>query len=774
MKPKELNQKHLYNSRIIDPYLYLLKNHYPTINIPQLLAHAKMKTYEVADQWHWFTQEQVNAFFDKVEELTNNKNIAREAGRYAASPEANTVIHQYVLGFLGPQRVYEWIGKAASSFTRSAKYESRRLDKNKIEIIVTPYPGVHEREFQCQNRIGFFEAISYLFRHKFPEIVHTECMFRDGQSCRYIVSWKPDEHPTLKFLRSASLLFSVSFFVAPFLSNAFAHTHLLAYGGLLTFFILWIVLEKKEKKSAWNSTESLRVSSGTLLDQIENNYNNALLTNAISQSISKEITINDILQSLIENFQKSLDFDRGFVLLANPENTHLSFEAGYGYSSKMEGLLKNTVFHLNNPDSKGALVVSFKEKKPILVNDINDIQEDLSPRSLDFAKKMGVKSFLCCPIVYDNEAIGILAVDNVTSKRPLLNSDLTLLCGIAPIIGISIRNAQLLQNRKQQFNSTLRALAATIDARDPLTAGHSERVTQFSLGICQELSLSEENCETIRVAALLHDYGKIAVPDAILKKTGRLSALEYDMVKTHADQTRLILEGIQFEGIYKDVPAIAGAHHEKIDGSGYPLGLTDEEIPLGAKIIAVADFFEAITSKRHYREPMPIGVAIKELRKKQGNHLDEDIVEAFLRYFKRDHTCAWDGGEPSELISPRGSVRIPCCTEVTILYQGKRCKATTTDISADGLFAASDLPISEGKVLMLSFNLPDDCTTHLEVSGRVAWVNHQCLPKKAIFPAGFGIAFTDLDKKHLKALANFISSHVLCAPPSADLTCRPN
>ncbi len=771
MKPEDLSKKHLYNSRIIDPYLRLLKNHYPKINIPQLLSHANMQSYEVADQWHWFTQEQVNAFFDKIGELTDNKNIAREAGRYAASPEANTVIHQYVLGFLGPHRVYEWIGKAASNFTRSAKYESRRLDKNKIEIIVTPYPGVQEREFQCQNRIGFFEAISYLFRHKFPEIEHTECIFRGGQCCRYVISWNPEEFVLLKIFRSASLLLSGTFFLAQFFSKTFENFHVLANGGLLAFFISWIVLEKKEKKTAWNSMESLRLSSGTLLDQIENNYNNALLTNAISQSISKEITINDILQSLIDNFQKSLDFDRGFVLLANPEKTHLSFKGGFGYSKKMEGLLKNTLFHLDNPESKGAFVVSFREKRSILVNNINDIQEDLSPRSLEFAKKMGVKSFLCCPIVYDYEAIGILAVDNVTTKRPLLKSDLTLLCGIAPIIGISIRNAQLLQSRKQQFNSTLHALAATIDARDPLTAGHSERVTQFTLGICQELALPNDECEKIRVASLLHDYGKIAVPDAILKKPGRLSATEYAMVKTHAEQTRTILEGIHFEGIYKEVPAIAGAHHEKIDGSGYPKGLTAQDIPLGAKIIAVADFFEAITSKRHYREPMPIEVAIKELRKEQGKHLDTDIVDAFLKYFERDHACDLDVMEQSEVHSSRASVRIPCSTQVTIDYQGQRWQATSADISVRGIFAASDLSIREGNTLKLLFNLPDDCATPIEVCGRVVWVNHQCLPKKALFPAGFGIAFTNLDQKHLRALAQFISSYVRCASTEAGLTC---
>ncbi|APG25265.1 HD domain-containing phosphohydrolase [Syntrophotalea acetylenica] len=759
MNYKQETKKHLYNSRIIDPFLRLLQNRYPQIDIPSLLSHADMKPYEVADQWHWFTQTQVNAFYDKVVELTGNEKIAREAGRYAASPEANTVIHQYVLGFLGPHRAYQWIGKAASNFTRSARYESRRLAKNKIEITVTPHPDVQEQEFQCHNRIGFFEAISHLFRHKFPQIEHPECLFHGGSCCRYVITWQTESFCFLKTLRSASLAASAAGLAIPAFSTSAAFVSPLVQAGLLSFLVSWLLLEKKSTRTVWNSMEALRISSGTLLEQIENNYNNALLTNAISQSISKETTIEDILQSLVVNFQQSLDFDRGLVLLADQDKKHLFFRAGYGYSKKVENLLRSSTFHLDNPDSKGAFVVSFREKKTILINDINDIQEDLSPRSLDFAKKMGVKSFLCCPIVYDNEAIGILAADNLTTKRALLKSDITLLSGIAPIIGISIRNAQLLQNRKQQFNSTLHALATTIDARDPLTAGHSERVTQFTLGICQELALCDREREKIRVAALLHDYGKIAVPDAILKKPGRLSAREYEIVKDHANQTRQILEKIHFEGIYAEVPAIAGSHHEKIDGSGYPLGLTGKDIPLGGKIIAVADFFEAITSKRHYREPMPFHVAADELKKGRGRHFEEDIVDAFLRYFEQQLASDPAIMPGSCRQASRESIRVPYRAPLTIQYEGLRDETTTSDISSRGLFAATALPVREGAPVKLSFILPDACSTPMEINGRVVWINHRCLPRKTLFPPGCGIAFTDLRKPHRDTLLQFIATH---------------
>ena len=320
------------------------------------------------------------------------------------------------------------------------------------------------------------------------------------------------------------------------------------------------------------------------------------------------------------------------------KKTRLQFRAGFGYTDDQFLTIKNAEFHLDKPESTGVFVVSFRENRPFLINDVNDLEDSISPRSLRFAKRMGAQSFICCPILRDGESLGILTVDNIRSKRPLVHSDMSLLMGIAPIIGISIRNAELLESKTRQFDAILHALAASIDARDPLTAGHSEMVTEYALGICDELGLSTEFREVIRVAALLHDYGKIAVPDAILKKKGRLNPSEYEIVKAHAVKTREILNRINFEGYFAQVPEIASAHHEKMDGSGYPRGLRGEEIPLGARIIAVADFFEAVTAQRHYRDPMPYEQAMQLLQKEAAQHFDTDVVEAFLRYCDKSPT----------------------------------------------------------------------------------------------------------------------------------------
>ena len=625
----------LYNSRIIDNYIKLIKKRYPHVDIGELLNSVNMSPYQVADEGHWFTQNQVNLFHEKLSAITQNENIAREAGRFSARPEAIGSMRQWILGMISPSKTYELTGKASQKFTKSANYESKKIAPNKVEICVTPRPGVQERPFQCQNRIGFFEAITMIFTNKLPHIEHPECVFRGGKACRYIVSWEKTFSDLWKKIRNyAILLLFLTCLTAIFINPIFT-LHVIVPVSVFLIFLLTSISERTEKLELQKSLNHLRGLSDQMLEKIEINYNNALMTNEIGLAISKYTSIDDILANIINISEKRLDYDRGLILLSNPERTKLQFSAGFGYSDEQHQLIKNAVFHLDKPDSKGVFVVSFREQKPFLVNDINEIEGKLSERSLAFAKTLGSKSFICCPIICENESIGIFAVDNLTSKRPLIQSDISLLIGIASVLGISIRNAQLLEARERQFQSILQTLAASIDARDPLTAGHSEKVTQYALGICEELGVEKEYHDMIRVAALLHDYGKIGVPDALLKKPRRLTAEEYEVIKTHAEKTKEILEQVNFEGIFSQVPKIAGSHHEKIDGSGYPNGLKGDEIPLGAKIIAVADFFEAITAKRHYRNPMPNEKAERLLRNEGGIHFEQTIVDAFLRYFHK-------------------------------------------------------------------------------------------------------------------------------------------
>jgi HD-GYP domain-containing protein (c-di-GMP phosphodiesterase class II) len=625
----------LYNSRIIDTYLKLIKSKYPFVNIVELLELAQMQPYEIADQGHWFTQAQVNTFHERASRLTGNPDIAREAGRYAASPDAGGVMRQYILGMVGPAKVYELINKASTNFTRSSIYESKRISAHAIEITATPQPGVQERPFQCDNRAGFFESVGMMFHNKIPHIDHPECIFKGGKTCRYVISWEAPRVTVWETGRNVlCALVAVATCVSLWYNPLAALESVIPVSAAVA--LLFVVLrQKREKEALHERLDNFKGSTDDLLAQINLNYNNALVTNEIGQAISRQTNIDDILASVVLVLEKRLDYDRGLILLANQNRSKLTFRAGFGYPDEQVHTLTKTSFHLNKPESQGVFVVSMREQKPFLVNDINELDGHLSLRSLEFARKLGSQSFICCPIICEGESVGILAVDNLKSKRPLVQSDISLLMGIAPVIGISIHNANLLEAKFSQFSSFLKVMAASIDARDPLTAGHSEKVTLYSVEICNQLGLGAAECEMIRVAALLHDYGKIGVPDAILKKNGRLSEMEYEIVKTHCHKTRDILEQVNFEGIYRQVPEIAGAHHEKIDGTGYPKGLRGKDIPLGSKIIAVADFFEAVTSQRHYRDPMHVEDAFRLLREGSGSHFDKKVVDALITCRKR-------------------------------------------------------------------------------------------------------------------------------------------
>src|SRR4030066_1087576 len=635
MEPTKKDNIPLYNSRIIDTFLKLIKIKYSYVNIGELLSYAKMEPHQVDDEGHWFTQEQINLFYDKLEKLSGNKHIAREAGRFSVSPDALGVMRPYILGLVGPEMAYEKAGKIASNLTKSSIYESRLIAPNKVEIIVTPREGVHENLFQWENRMGYMESLAMIFNYNLPKIEHPECLFKGGNVCHYIVSWEGSRAMYWKKMgRIAALLFFPLLIGGVFFNPHLTFTTILPVSLSGILFLNWYAanIEGLELRAA---IENLKGTGDKLLDQINMNYNNVLTINEVGQALSKQIDTSNILEEVVHILENRLDYDRGMVFLADQQKMRLIYQAGFGYTYEQFSMLKTTEFHLDNPESKGAFIVSFREQRPVMIGDVEDIEGSLTPHSFEFAKRMGAKSFICCPIIYEGESLGVLVVDNVKKKRPLSQSDVNLIMGMTPEIGISIHNATLIDGAINQFKSVIQVLAASVEARDPLTAGHSEKVAEYVVGICKEMELPADYTEMLQVAALIHDYGKIGIDDNIQKKPGSLTPERRDIIRTHADKTKKILDRMDFKGIYRESPEITRSHHEKLEGRGYPRGLKEEDIPLGAKIISVADFFEAITAKRHYREPMVLEDAFGLLFDKIGSSFDSRIVEAFASYYKK-------------------------------------------------------------------------------------------------------------------------------------------
>jgi GAF domain-containing protein len=232
------------------------------------------------------------------------------------------------------------------------------------------------------------------------------------------------------------------------------------------------------------------------------------------------------------------------------------------------------------------------------------------------------------------EVIGVIEAIN-KHRGPFTEEDLKLLRVVSSVVAIVVENGLLIREQQMQFKSLMKVLAASIDAKDTLTAGHSKKVTEYSVAIAKELGFDDKALDVLSVAAMLHDYGKLGVEDEVLKKPGKLTSEEYRHIQEHALNTRSILEQMHFVPRYRLVPEIAGCHHERLDGSGYPDGRNRDTIPFMSKIIAVADVFEALTADRHYRKAMPAEEAFEILERGKGVHFEENVIEAFKRYWHR-------------------------------------------------------------------------------------------------------------------------------------------
>jgi putative nucleotidyltransferase with HDIG domain len=208
------------------------------------------------------------------------------------------------------------------------------------------------------------------------------------------------------------------------------------------------------------------------------------------------------------------------------------------------------------------------------------------------------------------------------------DEDVEFMESIAASAAIAVQNAYLVEQTKDMFTSTVQVLATTLDRRNPETAGHSQRVAMSAEILARRYGLSPVEVEKVRIAGLLHDVGKIGVPEAVLNKNGKLDDDEFAQIRRHAAITREILEQIRFLEGYEDITIMAGQHHEKLSGKGYPLGEVGDAITLGGRLLAVADIYDALRQRRVYKPPMSVEQALGILHSDtERGDLDPKAVE---------------------------------------------------------------------------------------------------------------------------------------------------
>lgn len=342
----------------------------------------------------------------------------------------------------------------------------------------------------------------------------------------------------------------------------------------------------------------------------------------LSDSLLSSLSVKETLENALHEAIAATQAEAGAALLGTDASGEIAIDAVIGLPEDLVG----TRFPLNRLTAPGYVML---ERSPVVST---DLASETRFRVPPFILELNVKSNLAAPMLIEDRVIGALVLDTFVNYE-FTQDEVNVTQAIANQTAVALERIKLISDLSESYDRTLAALVAALDARDKETEGHSQRVVAYTRALAEKLGLPKQAMQDIRRGALLHDIGKIGVPDAILHKPGPLDEEEWDVIKKHPEWGMQILQDIPF----LETPSrIVLSHHERWDGSGYPNRMAQDEIPIGARIFAVADAFDAITSNRPYRQAKPYETALAEILAGKGTQFDPQVVDQFAKFDAQD------------------------------------------------------------------------------------------------------------------------------------------
>lgn len=343
----------------------------------------------------------------------------------------------------------------------------------------------------------------------------------------------------------------------------------------------------------------------------------------VSRTVASTLDLDKVSNLILKEATRILGTDHGSLFILDEASGHLILTAARGFSEdELENLKILAGWEEVNQEvarSGELLVVNNVETSPLFKD-----------------KKLPLKAFVSAPLKVENKVVGVLNLSNRCSDHFFDERAQSLILALANHAAIALLNATLFRETEEMFLSIVSSLVAAIDAKDPYTCGHSERVTRYALSIAEELNLTKEKIKNLRLSSLLHDVGKIGISEGILSKPTVLDEKEILQIRKHPSIGIKIVRSIsQSERLLGGIRD----HHERYDGSGYPQGLKAKDISLEGRIIAMADVFDALTSNRPYRKALSPTEAWQQVKRSSSSLFDPEIVEAFSSAFEKGKIC---------------------------------------------------------------------------------------------------------------------------------------
>jgi len=574
--------------------------------MPDLLAAVPPPWTEIdpleeylCDVNNWISSSCVVALFEKAREIVGNDRAAFDIGY-------QSILHRE-FGYW--QKILVRFFSTPRRILRRLDQLNARLNTTKVVELVSDSPwhavvrwhwteGVVASKDSCLYNQGIYSAIPTVWGRPAARVEERACRFDGHDYCEIHLSW------------------AANWSLGGVLPRLF-HRSRTAEAAIEEI--------SRDKTLLKQRFDELSVANRELREKVMmlKEINGA--TRALASLTDPQMVLEQTMHTIVDVF----GFDRAIIMLVDDAQQNLEFRYGVGESPALVAKLSGYRVPLDR--EQNLLIRVLKGKKPVRISDVQSA--GLNPTNKILAD-FRPSSFILCPLIAENKAVGVLGADRRGSHARVSQTDGEFLSIFANSIGTVFLHARLDEELRMSNVHSVRALVQAIEEKDPYTGGHSERVADYSAEVARIVGFTEAQIEILHFATILHDVGKIGIPESIIHAPRPLTPEEFEVIKEHPMKGVHILRHIPF---IKDHMHVIRNHHERWDGRGYPDGLAGDAISLEAQIVSVADTYDAMTSTRPYRSGMPPARAAEEIQRSTGTQFAKRIVEAFMEYYRGAH-----------------------------------------------------------------------------------------------------------------------------------------
>ena len=609
---QNLNEVNCVNSKAIYHYV---RRHNPEklsklfVNLPE--PYDKIDNLEafLTDENNWVSSELISTLFNNAVKIFRDPSVPFHIGiETITSRNISMLLNFFLTTFSTPRILHKRINQINQQFNTTKIIETVYISSKRMVVRLHWKEGRSLNKNVCLYNQGIYAAIPTLWGLPPQNVNETECYFNGAPYCQYNITFQKRKL-TQWFTkgrrkdRKAKLLLALEEIESD-----------------------KILLKKKNEEVIKLNLE--------LREKVER----LKAINEASRLLVSMVDTEEILKTTMNIIVDVLKFDRALLMLIDDSGRYLEYIHSIG-ANQEETNKKLKKYRIPMSRLKNILVRTTLLGKPCLIKDA--AKYGLNPDNL-IIKDFNPNSIAFCPLKTSKGSMGILAADRENSDRLITEKELEHLSIFVNNMAATLYKARQDQELENSYLNTVKALVKAIEEKDPYTRGHSERVSTLAVKIAETMNLPKEEIEIIGIGSLLHDVGKIGIPESIVRSPKKLTPAEYTIIQMHPEKGCEIVSPIRR---LNEHAYLIRSHHERYDGKGYPDGLSGDQIPIGSQIVSVADTYDAITSSRAYRKGLPKSEAAKRISEARGTQFSPEVTDAFMKVFNNNQMIDEEGSE---------------------------------------------------------------------------------------------------------------------------------